>query len=445
MFLLVAALLSCCAVPGGASDESVPMKILASAGGTVILPCHINVSGDIPEVEWSKEGQHPEIAFLYRHGCETYEMKDLVFQYRTNLFMNELKNGNVSLRISNVRLSDAGKYICKTLQKPPQEVVTWELVVGEVSEPVLSIVEFADAGVTLQCEAKCWFPEPEITFLSEQGNISAENPRSDPDSRGCFNVKRRVTVQAAARFRVTCRVHQPEMNQTRVTVIYIPAGEKPFLMRGMNKPPNGKNLALYKDATSSGVDMELGGLTDPVAWRLTLVVLVLLAADTPAAGQSQVIGSLRPIVAAPGDDVILPCHVEPGLNVVGLTVEWSKPDVQPDPDDRLSRVEYVHLYRDAREDPDMKMSSYVRRTRLSTDGLRHGNISLKIINVTLADEGRYKCLIPKLKSRIQSSIVYLVVEPNSAKTWTTETPLQTRCLQTTDPKEETDVEGAEVV
>lgn len=115
-------------------------------------------------------------------------------------------------------------------------------------------------------------------------------------------------------------------------------------------------------------------------------------------------------MVAAGDDVTLPCRVEPQLDVAGETVEWSKPDLQPDPRDLLSRVEYVHVYRDTHEVPDMKMSSYVRRTSLFADGLRRGNISLKIINVTLADKGRYKCYIPKLQhSQVQSSIVHLVV------------------------------------
>ncbi|XP_051256042.1 uncharacterized protein LOC127363533 isoform X4 [Dicentrarchus labrax] len=155
-------------------------------------------------------------------------------------------------------------------------------------------------------------------------------------------------------------------------------------------------------------------------------------------GQSQVVGSPQPIIAAPGDDVILPCHVVPQVNVAGLTVEWSRPDIQPDPKDRLSRVEYVHLYRDTREDTDMKLSTYVRRTELFTDGLRQGNISLKIMNVTLEDKGRYRCFIPKLKSRIKFSIVHLVVEPDYGKTGTTETPLQPTILQTPDP---TDFKG----
>lgn len=114
-------------------------------------------------------------------------------------------------------------------------------------------------------------------------------------------------------------------------------------------------------------------------------------------------------MAAPGDNVILSCHVKPAINVAGLTVEWSRPDLKPDPRDRLSRVGYVHLYRHTDEVLDMKISSYIGRTELFTDGLRQGNISLKIINVTHADKGRYKCFIPKLKSRKQFSVVHLVI------------------------------------
>ncbi|XP_044198127.1 myelin-oligodendrocyte glycoprotein-like isoform X2 [Thunnus albacares] len=132
---------------------------------------------------------------------------------------------------------------------------------------------------------------------------------------------------------------------------------------------------------------------------------------TPVEGQSEVIGSTQPIIASPGDDVILPCHLDPEFNVKGLTVEWSKPDLKPDPSDRLSRVDYVHLYRDRREVPDMKIPAYLNRTELFTDELERGNISLKIMSVTLADEGRYRCLVPKLKSSVKSAIVELVVVP----------------------------------
>ncbi|XP_042257889.1 myelin-oligodendrocyte glycoprotein-like isoform X1 [Thunnus maccoyii] len=170
----------------------------------------------------------------------------------------------------------------------------------------------------------------------------------------------------------------------------------------------------------------------------TFILCLTFIVWTPVEGQSEVIGSTQPIIASPGDDVILPCHLDPEFNVKGLTVEWSKPDLKPDPSDRLSRVAYVHLYRDRREVPDMKIPAYLNRTELFTDELERGNISLKIMNVTLADEGRYRCFIPKLESRVQFAIVELVVESKSDETWTTETPLH---LQTPDPTDETDVEG----
>ncbi|XP_027893542.1 CD276 antigen-like isoform X5 [Xiphophorus couchianus] len=109
--------------------------------------------------------------------------------------------------------------------------------------------------------------------------------------------------------------------------------------------------------------------------------------------------------------------------MVDMTVEWSRPDAKHRP----KGMEYVHLYRDNREVLDMKSSSYHGRTALFAGGLRHGNISLIITNVTTADEGTYKCFVPKLHGNTKSSIVHLIVDQNSnlkpPKTITSETRL----------------------
>ncbi|KAI3375643.1 hypothetical protein L3Q82_003951 [Scortum barcoo] len=117
LFLLLLALCS-----GGASENSASLKIQAFAGETAVLPCSISLQNDNPTVEWSKEGLKPDTAFLYRDGCETYEIKNPAFRFRTNLFLEEMKNGNISLRISNLQLSDAGTYICTLVQRMPLEV-----------------------------------------------------------------------------------------------------------------------------------------------------------------------------------------------------------------------------------------------------------------------------------------------------------------------------------
>ncbi|XP_005464716.1 butyrophilin subfamily 2 member A2 isoform X1 [Oreochromis niloticus] len=221
---VIAGLLS--AYIGGSSAQDQPVQVLAFAGGDVILPCSFNISDkeDFPTVEWSKEGLKPDVVFLYRDGCEAYEMKNPAFEYRTSLIMKELKDGNISLRISNVQVSDTGKYKCLIFQKNAiRKVTKVELVVVAVSEPKLSVISVEGGDIALHCEANCWLPEPQITFLDDKGKkISEENPKREQDACGCFTVTRRATLQRATSS-VTCRVHQPEFNQTRETTILIPA------------------------------------------------------------------------------------------------------------------------------------------------------------------------------------------------------------------------------
>lgn len=70
--------------------------------------------------------------------------------------------------------------------------------IGAVSEPKLSVIRAESAGVTLQCEANCWLPKPEIKFLDDQGNIiTADDPKRDQEPSGCHTVKQTLTLQDA--------------------------------------------------------------------------------------------------------------------------------------------------------------------------------------------------------------------------------------------------------
>uniref|UniRef100_A0A3Q2GC99 Ig-like domain-containing protein n=1 Tax=Cyprinodon variegatus TaxID=28743 RepID=A0A3Q2GC99_CYPVA len=110
-------------------------------------------------------------------------------------------------------------------------------------------------------------------------------------------------------------------------------------------------------------------------------------------GNYQLIFPFEPILAAPGDDVILPCRVDPYWNAMEKTVEWSRPDLKAS--DPQKRVEYVYVHRFRKMDRDMMMETYIQRTSLS-EGLRHGDVSLRIHNVSLEDNGRFRCFIPSL-------------------------------------------------
>uniref|UniRef100_A0A3P8UDQ5 Ig-like domain-containing protein n=1 Tax=Amphiprion percula TaxID=161767 RepID=A0A3P8UDQ5_AMPPE len=86
-----------------------------------------------------------------------------------------------------------------------------------------------------------------------------------------------------------------------------------------------------------------------------------------------VIGSHDTITAAVGEDVILPCHLEPPFDVHNLTVLWKHNGTA------------VHTYRSRRHNLDVQHN----RTLLFHDEMVNGNISLKLFNVTEQDKGVY--------------------------------------------------------
>ncbi|XP_056225219.1 selection and upkeep of intraepithelial T-cells protein 8-like [Seriola aureovittata] len=167
----------------------------------------------------------------------------------------------------------------------------------------------------------------------------------------------------------------------------------------------------------------------------TFFLLLAFLSCSPVEGERQVIGSPQPIVTAPGDDVILPCHLDPPIDDKRLIVEWSKLDLKSDPSDGLMQAGFVHLYRYGQEVLERVMMSYVNRTKLFTVELKHGNVSLKILDVTSADEGRYRCFLPNVA---KYSVVHLNVDPNLKNQTTETTP---RNLPTPDPGDRTDGRG----
>uniref|UniRef100_A0A8C6NX57 Ig-like domain-containing protein n=1 Tax=Nothobranchius furzeri TaxID=105023 RepID=A0A8C6NX57_NOTFU len=163
---------------------------VASAGQSVILPCSVKISAtdDVPT---------PVVVFLYRDGCETFEMKDRDFEYRTSLIMREMKNGNVSLRISNVKLSDAGTYRClKILKNGTREESSVELVVGtspgscvnrtDTQTPAERFFCCADGPLTEMYH--CTLPHLHLRLLSGEVSVTWTKTETSPPSESASSI-----------------------------------------------------------------------------------------------------------------------------------------------------------------------------------------------------------------------------------------------------------------
>uniref|UniRef100_A0A7N6B5S9 Ig-like domain-containing protein n=1 Tax=Anabas testudineus TaxID=64144 RepID=A0A7N6B5S9_ANATE len=130
---------------------------------------------------------------------------------------------------------------------------------------------------------------------------------------------------------------------------------------------------------------------------LVFHILVFLSSISSCRAQSQLTAPSQPVVAVVGDDIILPCHLRPAEDASNISMEWTRPDLEP---------RFVHVLHDRKELLSLQHPLYRERTSLFIDELKNGNISLKLSKVKPADEGKYSCFIPKLS---QESTVKLVV------------------------------------
>ena len=90
--------------------------IVALVGDDIILPCYLKPVMDAHDftVEWTRPdvNNSPRFVFVWRDGVELHRKKHPSYGGRTSLFTDELQNGNISLRLSSVNLSDQGSYRC---------------------------------------------------------------------------------------------------------------------------------------------------------------------------------------------------------------------------------------------------------------------------------------------------------------------------------------------
>uniref|UniRef100_A0A671TLV2 Butyrophilin subfamily 3 member A2-like n=1 Tax=Sparus aurata TaxID=8175 RepID=A0A671TLV2_SPAAU len=196
--------------------------IAATVGEDVILQSFLDPVMDAfgMTVEWTRPAMNPSFVYVWRDGVELESKKHPLYEGRTSVFTEELKRGNISLKLSRVRISDEGRYRCFIPALDKDHVV--QLVVGAASSPVVQKTKDS-SGLVLQCESTGWYPEPEMFWLDGEGNLLSAGPTETvrgPDD--LYTVSSRVTVEKRHSNSFTCRVQQNSTNQIRETQIHVP-------------------------------------------------------------------------------------------------------------------------------------------------------------------------------------------------------------------------------
>ncbi|XP_049326047.1 uncharacterized protein LOC103029360 isoform X14 [Astyanax mexicanus] len=142
-----------------------------------------------------------------------------------------------------------------------------------------------------------------------------------------------------------------------------------------------------------------------ILWAMLLIFSGLMETLSE---RFKVVGPAAPLVAVAGEDLILPCSLQPNISAEGMMVEWF----------RLHETDtLVHLYINSADRNGEQMESYRGRTALFKEELKKGNASLKLSALQPSDDGAYTCLIRDVDSYIDDVTLYVEVKGKGFHGW----------------------------
>ncbi|XP_067412292.1 butyrophilin subfamily 1 member A1-like [Emydura macquarii macquarii] len=198
--------------------------VIATLGQDTVLPCHLSprMSAANMEVRWFRS-EYLFFVHLYRDGKDQDEGQMPEYQGRTELSKAGLTDGNVPLRILNIRLSDEGQYSCFVQDDTFYEETILELrVTGLGSVPLISVEGHQDGGIRVVCRSAGWYPEPEMLWedLSGRHLPSLSETKSQGDNN-LFQTETAIIVKEQSNQKLSCCIRNTVLNQDKESAVYI--------------------------------------------------------------------------------------------------------------------------------------------------------------------------------------------------------------------------------
>uniref|UniRef100_A0A8C4S103 Butyrophilin subfamily 2 member A2-like n=1 Tax=Erpetoichthys calabaricus TaxID=27687 RepID=A0A8C4S103_ERPCA len=190
----------------------------------VILPCSISpaITAVDMEVTWFK-GAQDRIVHSYFDRTNQPKMQQNFYQGRTVLPRSGLPNGNLSLKLKNLHISDSGAYTCSAFDKKLYEEGEVELIVGAIgTEPIISVDSAEGDQRRLMCKSDGWNPEPVVIWRNVNGKKIPSVIRTSvmKDDDGLLSIRSYVTVKENPAV-ITCLIRSKISHPDWETYLYI--------------------------------------------------------------------------------------------------------------------------------------------------------------------------------------------------------------------------------
>ncbi|XP_074020825.1 butyrophilin subfamily 3 member A2-like [Numenius arquata] len=200
--------------------------LLATVGQDVVLPCHLSPRVDARslEIRWIQH-QFSETVHIYRNGEDRYGEQMEEYAGRTELARDGLSSGSLDLRISGLRPSDDGQYVCTVRDAASYAEAMVELEVSAMgSVPLLSLEAYEDGGIRVVCRSAGWYPPPELLWKDAGGqHLPSVSQRRSPDERGLFEIQDVIVVSGKGEGKVSCVVRNSRLEQEEASSLHISA------------------------------------------------------------------------------------------------------------------------------------------------------------------------------------------------------------------------------
>ncbi|XP_032438066.1 butyrophilin subfamily 3 member A3-like isoform X2 [Xiphophorus hellerii] len=204
----------CCLAPVSETfTVSVKSPVSVQRGQTAILPCWLTPSQSAEDMEvrwnhWNDEFDTPVL--LYKGRTFDNSSQKASYAGRVSFGLKEetsggLKAGDVSLKLENVTIEDAGKYICYVSSSEDYDSASISLSVTETGRsPLLSAVMKDDNKVNMSCQSDGWHPKPELSWSDSKKALIPANVSFSKNSAGFYSVHSWVLVSSPSE--VSCSV-----------------------------------------------------------------------------------------------------------------------------------------------------------------------------------------------------------------------------------------------
>uniref|UniRef100_F7DA98 Ig-like domain-containing protein n=1 Tax=Ornithorhynchus anatinus TaxID=9258 RepID=F7DA98_ORNAN len=186
--------------------------ILALVGGDAELSCHLNPkrSAEHMEIKWL-QSQSLNIIHLYDNGQDNNNVQMDKYQGRTELVRNDIKEGRLALRISEVRATDDGQYLCIFNEGPLSEETTLELQVAGESQ-------VRELRIRLECSSAGWYPEPQVLWRdAREETFPSLSKALSQTADGLFGVAASVIIQEGSMGTVSCSVQNSCLSREKIS------------------------------------------------------------------------------------------------------------------------------------------------------------------------------------------------------------------------------------